>query len=107
MAFATSTCLFTMSTSDSSRGTDLDDRDGMLQGTGKAMRHISLKTLADLHQSGIRRYLQAARRDAGLTRSPRGEVVTRVKPQAPARRTPLRSTLWWMLENRVRAKAGM
>ena len=74
-----------------SRGTDFDDGGGMLQGTGKAMRHISLKTLADLQRSEIRLLLQAARRDAGLTRTQRGAVVTRVKSQSPARRAARRS----------------
>src|ERR1700730_15006594 len=30
------------------RGTDLDDPAGVLQGTGKTMRHITLKKLSDL-----------------------------------------------------------
>jgi uncharacterized glyoxalase superfamily protein PhnB len=77
-----------------SRGTDLDDRGGMLRGTRKAMRHISLKTLADLQRSEIRLLLQAARRNAGLTRTRRGAVVTRVKLQFQARRAARRSIFW-------------
>jgi hypothetical protein len=67
------------------RGTDLKDTYGVLRGTGKAMRHVRLTTLADLDRPEIRPYLRQARRLAGVTR-PRGraaaDVVTRVKPRA-------------------------
>jgi hypothetical protein len=69
------------------RGTDLEDRAGVLQGTGNAMRHIRLTKLSDLDRPEIRRYLRKARRVAGLKRSrdrTAEEVVTRVK-QKPAR----------------------
>lgn len=68
------------------RGTDLDDPDGVLQGTGKAMRHITLKTMSDLDRPEIRSYLRQARKHSGLKRrSDRtaGEVVTRVKQRSP------------------------
>jgi hypothetical protein len=64
------------------RGTDLDDRGNVLQGTGKGMRHITLKTPFDLNRPEIRGFLRQARKHAGLKR-PRhaaaAEVVTRVK----------------------------
>jgi hypothetical protein len=69
------------------RGTNLNDRAGVLQGTGKAMRHITLKKLSDLDRPEIRPYLRRARKHAGLKRrrhSTADEVVTRVK-QAPNR----------------------
>ena len=44
------------------RGTDLDDPSGVLQGTGKAMRHITLKTLSDLDRPQIRACLRQARK---------------------------------------------
>ena len=63
-------------------GKDLHDRTGMLEGTGKAMRHIKLKTLSDLDRPELRDYLRQARKQGGLKR-PRhrtdGDVVTRVK----------------------------
>jgi hypothetical protein len=68
------------------RGTDLEDRAGVLLGTGTAMRHIRLTKLSDLDRPEIRRYLRKARRVAGLKRSrdrTADEVVTRVK-QKPA-----------------------
>jgi uncharacterized protein DUF1801 len=71
------------------RGTDLDDPAGVLQGTGKTMRHITLKRLSDLDRPEIRPYLRLARKHAGLKR-PRhrtpDEVVTRVKQKLAARR---------------------
>ena len=63
-------------------GADFDDPAGVLQGTGKGMRHIRLQDLSDLKRPEIRRYLRQARKQAGL--EPRrhraaDEVVTRVK----------------------------
>lgn len=71
------------------RGTDLDDPAGVLQGTGKAMRHITLKELSDLDRPEIRAYLRQARKHAGLKRRRHrtaDEVVTRVKQRSPTRR---------------------
>jgi hypothetical protein len=66
------------------RGKDLDDPRGILQGTGKAMRHISLKNLSELDRPEIRAFLRQARKRAGLKRrsQPPGEVVTRVKAKS-------------------------
>jgi hypothetical protein len=64
------------------RGKDLSDARGILQGSGKAMRHIRLMKLSELDRPEIRAYLREARRRAGPTRSRRhtaGDVVTRVK----------------------------
>jgi hypothetical protein len=58
----------------------------VLQGTGKAMRHITLKRLSDLDRPDIRAFLRQARKRAGLKRRPHGtadEVVTRVKQKSP------------------------
>ncbi len=79
------------------RGTDLEDRSGVLQGAGKAMRHIKLKKISELDRPEIRAYLRKARRHAGLKR-PRqrnaDEVVTRVKAKSPARRPAWPQTFW-------------
>ena len=64
-------------------GKDLKDAPGMLEGTGKAMRHIKLKRLSELDRPEIRAYLRQARKLAGHKRPrPRTaeDVVTRVKP---------------------------
>lgn len=42
------------------QGASLDDPEGILQGTGKRIRHISLKTTADLTNPVIRRFLKRA-----------------------------------------------
>jgi hypothetical protein len=64
------------------RGTDLDDTKGVLQGTGKAMRHIKVTRLSELDRPEIRAYLRQARKRVPVT-WPREHttenVVTRVK----------------------------
>ncbi len=67
-----------------SRGAELKDPAGVLQGTGKGMRHITVKKLSELDRPEIRTFLRQARKHAGLTRrNPRttAEVLTRVKPR--------------------------
>jgi hypothetical protein len=64
------------------RGTDLNDPAGVLQGAGKAMRHIKLRKLSDLDRPEIRQLLRQARKHAGLKRrrdAADAAVVTRVK----------------------------
>lgn len=66
------------------RGVDLDDPAGLLEGTGKGMRHIRLHTLEELHRPAVRALLRKARTHAGIRRR-RGEpadVVTRVKKRS-------------------------
>jgi hypothetical protein len=66
------------------RGADLKDPAGVLQGTGKGMRHITVKKLSGLDRPEIRAFLRQARKHAGLKRrNPRttAEVLTRVKPR--------------------------
>ncbi|MGH9722188.1 MAG: DUF1801 domain-containing protein [Bryobacteraceae bacterium] len=79
------------------RGTDLDDPAGVLKGTGKAMRHITLKTLSGLDRPELRPYLRQARKHAGLI--PRrdrtaGKVVTKVKQASAASGPPFPQTFW-------------
>jgi len=73
------------------QGTELDDSFGVLQGTGKRMRHIKVKSVSDLDRPEIRAYLRQARTQAGLTR-PRqrraGDVITKVKAKATVRLKP-------------------
>jgi hypothetical protein len=67
-------------------GIELDDSFGVLRGTGKRMRHITIKSVAELDRPEIRTYIRQARKQAGLTR-PRhrrvGDVVTKVKAKPP------------------------
>ena len=66
------------------RGADLNNRARMLEGTGKAMRHVKLKRLSELDRPELSAYLREARTQGGLKR-PRhrtdADVVTRVKPR--------------------------
>ena len=64
------------------RGADLDDTSGVLLGSGKAMRHLTVKKLSELDRPDIRVLIRQARRRAGLKRPRRpgaNDVVTRVK----------------------------
>jgi hypothetical protein len=71
-------------------GAHLRDPDSLLRGGGKRMRHVALKTLADLDNASLRRLIRQARRQAGVRR-PRGtssdHVVTRIKTTSTARRS--------------------
>ena len=73
-----------------SRGVDLADPAGILQGAGKAMRHVRLQSLEDVGRPDIRALLRQARNNAGITRK-RGavrEVVTTVKKKTAAAMFP-------------------
>jgi len=68
-------------------GADLTDKRGVLQGSGKAMRHLSVKKLSELDRPEIRSLLRQARTRAGLTRprpsrarDPRGRETGQMNP---------------------------
>ncbi len=42
------------------RGTELPDPDGLLEGTGKLLRHIKIRQIEDVERSGVRALLVAA-----------------------------------------------
>jgi hypothetical protein len=64
------------------RGASMDDPDGVLEGSGKQLRHIKIKSQADLGSPVIRDYLHRAAPD-GAVRS--RTVETKIYP---SRRTP-------------------
>jgi hypothetical protein len=70
-------------------GVELEDSRGVLRGTGKRMRHITVKSLSELDRPEIRTYLRQARKHAGLTR-PRhrnaADVITAVKARPTGQR---------------------
>lgn len=74
------------------RGADLDDVAGVLKGTGKAMRHLTLERLSDLDGPELRAFLRQARTLAGLKRRRRAgaaeKVTTRVKQKSTATSWP-------------------
>ena len=75
------------------RGAELEDAHGVLLGSGKQMRHITVKKLLELDRPEIRAYLRQARKHAGLTR-PRqrtaDDIVTVVKRKRFDRRSAIR-----------------
>jgi hypothetical protein len=52
-------------------GADLDDPDGVLQGSGRQVRHIRIATIADLRKLVVRALVKDA-----IRRAPRPEVKT-------------------------------
>jgi hypothetical protein len=43
------------------RGAALPDPDGLVEGTGKSLRHVKVRSLADAERPGLRALLRAAR----------------------------------------------
>ncbi len=80
-------------------GATLDDPRGILKGTGKQIRHITIKTPADLARPELRGYLRRARNVAIADATKLGEttsknvdgVVSTVKAIYPKRRRPVQS----------------
>jgi hypothetical protein len=80
-------------------GATLDDPLGVLKGTGRRIRHISLKTTADLERPEIRSYIRRARKiaiadarklgEAGLAAGDKdGKVISVVKAVYAKKRRP-------------------
>jgi hypothetical protein len=42
------------------RGSSLPDPEGLIEGTGKNLRHVKLRSVADVERSGLRGLLEAA-----------------------------------------------
>jgi hypothetical protein len=82
------------------RGVDMTDPRGLLEGAGKAMRHVKMRTAADTTRPGVRELIKQARKRPGLGEParPLTKVVTmlkakkasnaRLKPRAPANKFP-------------------
>ena len=80
------------------RGADLKDARRLLEGHGKAFRHLTLKTIAELDRPEIRAFLRQARVLAGIRRPRRpaagGAIVTRVKKTTSVTRQVSPRTTW-------------
>ena len=77
------------------QGALLSDPEGLLQGSGKRIRHITLQTLSDLKLPEIRRYLRRAQGQAHYRvggGTGRKAVVSVVKGVSPKKRRPSRKT---------------
>ena len=81
-------------------GASLDDPKGILQGSGKLIRHITIKTAEDLERSELRAYIRRARKKAlddarklgePAPKKPEG-VVSTVKAIYPKKRRPKAKT---------------
>src|SRR6266567_629124 len=81
-------------------GAALDDPKGILQGSGKQIRHITIKTPQDLERPELRAYIRRARKKAlddgrklgePAPRKPEG-VVSTVKAIYPKKRRPKAKT---------------
>src|SRR6266545_4268039 len=73
------------------RGAQMDDPERLLQGTGKQVRHITIRTAADLARPAVRKYLRAARKMSRETIRPDPKlkgVTSVVKAIYPRRRRP-------------------
>jgi hypothetical protein len=70
------------------RGATLADPNKILLGTGKHIRHITLKDLDDLKRPELREYLQRASKQAGHAGGKSGEVISVVKGNYPVKRRP-------------------
>ena len=70
------------------RGTDLADPQGILEGTGKQMRHIKIRNMPDLLRPAIRTYLREACERAGhdVTTDAVRTVTTVVKAKSLPKR---------------------
>jgi len=60
------------------RGVDLQDQRGLLEGAGKAMRHVKMLAVADVDRPGVRELIRQAkkRRDLGQPARPLRKVLT-------------------------------
>ncbi len=71
------------------RGAEMDDTAKILKGTGKQIRHVTIRRIEDLESETLREYLQRARRDADVRmRFPTRYVGLIVKSISPIKRRP-------------------
>ena len=63
------------------RGVDLKDPQGLLEGTGKAIRHVKMFTADDVKRPGVRALLRQAKKqpDLGKPSRPLKKLVTTLK----------------------------
>ena len=53
------------------RGVDLKDPQALLEGTGKAMRHVKMFSVADVGRPGVRALVSQAKKRPGLSKPAR------------------------------------
>jgi hypothetical protein len=72
------------------RGVDLKDPRQLLEGSGKAMRHVKMRTLEDLERPGVRQLIAQAKKRQGLgtPAEPLRKTVTSLKRRPAASTQP-------------------
>jgi len=67
------------------RGVDLKDPKGLLEGSGKVMRHVKMLSAHDVDRPGVRALIRLATKRAGLGQppAPLRKVVTVLKAKRP------------------------
>jgi hypothetical protein len=72
------------------RGTELEDREGLLEGTGRLMRHVTIEKESDLEKKGLAELIRVAAERAGWRRGLVGRlIVKKIYPRKrPRRPTP-------------------
>jgi hypothetical protein len=72
------------------RGVDLKDPKGLLEGSGKAMRHVKILTPDDADRPGVRTLIAQAKKRQGLGKpaTPLQRVVTMVKSRPEEKTEP-------------------
>src|SRR5215475_1646204 len=68
------------------RGVDLKDPRGLLEGSGKAMRHVKMLSASDIERPGVRALVSQAKKRPGLGKpaTPLRKVQTMLKAKAAA-----------------------
>src|SRR5262252_7968317 len=66
------------------RGVDLKDPEGLLEGSGKAMRHVKMLSAGDVDRPGVRALIKQAKKrpDLGKPARPLRKVTTILKAKA-------------------------
>jgi hypothetical protein len=74
------------------RGVDLNDPNGLLEGSGKAMRHVKLRMLGDLDRPGVQQLVMQAKVRQGLGKPP--EPLRKVKTSLKSRPAGTIGSAW-------------
>ncbi len=75
-------------------GVDLKDSKGLLEGSGKTMRHVKILTVSDTSRPGVRQLIKQAKKRPGLAKpsNPGKHVVSIIRGMKPVALPP--QTAW-------------
>ena len=74
------------------RGVDLKDPEGLLEGRGKAMRHVKMRLCADVDRPGVRQLIRQARKRRDLGKPARS--LKKVSTTLKVKRVEKTATSW-------------